>query len=252
MSLVLGALSLPRHSRSRNVGAEVEMAADRGQALPDQVRLPVEANFDKVITAAVRAEVFQQARLQNSGGSSRIAQFRQSNGDQRLRNFQGARLQNSSGSSRISQLQQGDRLRNRQQIFRQKLAALSDNGQFRRGDGQFRRGNRNGNRFQNSRGAFRRSNGGRHWCHSHRRHCSHSFVYFSSFGYPYWGGYPWYGYSTYDPVIYADYAGDDGSIVFEIQQHLAEAGFYHGPIDGIIGGGTRRDSGLGTGERAPG
>ena len=42
-------------------------------------------------------------------------------------------------------------------------------------------------------------------------------------------------------MIYADYGyADDGSIAFEIQQRLAEAGFYHGPIDGIIGGGTRR------------
>jgi Putative peptidoglycan binding domain len=88
------------------------------------------------------------------------------------------------------------------------------------------------------------------------------------FGYPYYSygyGYPYYsyGYYPYDyygsyPYTYGYYYGQpgystygNGSIVIQVQSRLARAGYYRGPIDGIMGPGTRfairayeRDHGL--------
>ena len=87
------------------------------------------------------------------------------------------------------------------------------------------------------------------------------------YGYPYsYGNYPYgYGYGSY-PYGYSygsdyypgDYTygyyrsgGYNSSIVFEVQRRLARAGYYRGPIDGVMGPGTRwairayeRDHGL--------
>jgi peptidoglycan hydrolase-like protein with peptidoglycan-binding domain len=80
------------------------------------------------------------------------------------------------------------------------------------------------------------------------------------YGWPYWGpywGYP-YGYAPYGyyygpPAYYSadpggvyngrvmtNDGGKDVSVAAQVQQRLAQAGYYHGPIDGIIGEGTRR------------
>jgi len=73
------------------------------------------------------------------------------------------------------------------------------------------------------------------------------------YGYPYssYGNYPYdynYGYYSYNRPGYA-YSGD--SVVVRVQSRLARAGYYHGPIDGVMGSGTRhailayeRDHGL--------
>jgi hypothetical protein len=70
------------------------------------------------------------------------------------------------------------------------------------------------------------------------------------FGYPYYGygsypydsygSYPYsynYGYSYYNQPGYNTYG--NGSIVIQIQSRLARGGYYHGPIDGVMGPGTR-------------
>jgi hypothetical protein len=77
-------------------------------------------------------------------------------------------------------------------------------------------------------------------------------------GYPYYGyGYD-YGYSGYAPYYEGGYGeggngyGDgDYSLEMNVQSTLADRGYYHGQIDGVIGDGTRsavrrfqRDSGL--------
>jgi hypothetical protein len=58
------------------------------------------------------------------------------------------------------------------------------------------------------------------------------------YGYPYsnysYGGYP-YGYNSYGSSYHA--RGHD--VVFEVQQRLARAGYYHGIIDGVAGRRTR-------------
>jgi hypothetical protein len=51
-------------------------------------------------------------------------------------------------------------------------------------------------------------------------------------GYGYQGGYYGYGYQN-------GY-GVNGSLVVQVQRRLASAGYYSGPIDGVIGSGTRR------------
>jgi len=65
---------------------------------------------------------------------------------------------------------------------------------------------------------------------------------------PYYAGYPDYGY--YGPDYGTAY-NDNGSVAVQVQQDLAQAGYYRGPIDGIIGPGTQgaiaafqRDNGL--------
>ena len=59
-----------------------------------------------------------------------------------------------------------------------------------------------------------------------------------SYGYPYdyYGGYPSnysYGYHSYNQPAYGN-----GSIVVTVQSRLARAGYYHGPIDGVMGAET--------------
>jgi hypothetical protein len=57
------------------------------------------------------------------------------------------------------------------------------------------------------------------------------------FGYPYsYGYYPYdysYGYYGYNRPGYNSYA--NGSIVIQVQSRLARAGYYRGPIDGVMG-----------------
>ena len=65
------------------------------------------------------------------------------------------------------------------------------------------------------------------------------------FGYPYSYGYYPYGYSSYYPYDYSyGYYGynrpgynsyGNGSIVIQVQSRLARAGYYRGPIDGVMG-----------------
>jgi Putative peptidoglycan binding domain len=67
-------------------------------------------------------------------------------------------------------------------------------------------------------------------------------------GYPYYGsyygGYP-YGYNNYyygsgSPYSYNQYSNRDyDAVVIHVQQRLARAGYYRGPIDGVIGPRTR-------------
>ena len=90
---------------------------------------------------------------------------------------------------------------------------------------------------------------------------------YPSYGYPYYGGYypygygygypsygygysPYsYGYSSYRPVYRGGYSNTSyrggstsyrgGSVVVQVQQRLARAGYYHGRVDGVMGSQTR-------------
>ena len=95
----------------------------------------------------------------------------------------------------------------------------------------------------------------------HHRHfrSSNQFVFFGSFGFPYYYSYYPYGYSYgYYPYGYYGYSpydysygynryynrpaygyGYDASVVVQVQRRLAHAGYYHGAIDGITGPRTR-------------
>ena len=87
------------------------------------------------------------------------------------------------------------------------------------------------------------------------------FVFVGGFGYPYyWGWYPFwawsvpyafnYGYDSYGDYRsygydYGDYSeptygSSNGSSIAQLQRRLAQAGYYHGAIDGIMGPATRR------------
>jgi len=124
---------------------------------------------------------------------------------------------------------------------------------------QMRNGNRGGNTAV---GNFNR--GGFHDDHGRvfvRRGGVHVFVGGGFWGWPYGGpywGYPYYygapyGYyyapppyyqgepaGVYNGRVITNDGGKDVSMAAQVQQRLARAGYYHGPIDGIIGDGTRR------------
>jgi hypothetical protein len=135
---------------------------------------------------------------------------------------------------------------------------------------------RGGGFVRSGTGSFRSGNWDRH-CHGGRS----SFVFVGSFGFPFFGGYPYgygyypysYGYSPYGygygtgyygygsgyygygsgyygnsyygngyyPSSYYrgySYNGNRSSVI-RLQQQLARAGYYRGPIDGIMGPRTR-------------
>ncbi len=89
----------------------------------------------------------------------------------------------------------------------------------------------------------------------HRRHGYPRVGYYGGFGYPYGSpfgyGYPYgygYGYPYFGNSAALYYYGTNGgyrqpvrgvSVVEEVQQRLARAGYYRGDIDGLIGDGTR-------------
>jgi hypothetical protein len=81
--------------------------------------------------------------------------------------------------------------------------------------------------------------------------------YYNDWAYPYYGAYPYWGYGYPDygydyssgPSEYSSATGN--SISEQVQEDLAQQGYYQGPIDGVVGPGTRaaiaayqRDSGL--------
>jgi hypothetical protein len=70
-----------------------------------------------------------------------------------------------------------------------------------------------------------------------------SFPFYYPYPYPYPYGYygdPYGGYSSYGyGAGYGGY-GMSESVVVQVQRRLASAGYYSGPVDGIIGSGTRR------------
>jgi hypothetical protein len=72
-----------------------------------------------------------------------------------------------------------------------------------------------------------------------RRFHDRTFIFFDTFGFPFFYPYPYYGYYPYD-YGYNDYGYDYGYTVVEVQRRLARAGYYRGPIDGIMGPRTRR------------
>ncbi len=76
-----------------------------------------------------------------------------------------------------------------------------------------------------------------------RRHRFNEIIVFDNFGFPffpfYYPYYP-YPYGAYYPYGYGGDQGGYGSLVVQVQRRLASAGYYPGPIDGVIGSRTRR------------
>jgi hypothetical protein len=128
------------------------------------------------------------------------------------------------------------------------------------------RGGNHSNAGSGSRGGHHHVRGGDHgrwpgnhgrWHHRHHHRHHHSFWNVSfGFGYPYYFGYPYsyygYGYpyyhepyyaASYSPPVYQGRAittRGDRSLVMQVQRELARFRYYDGPIDGILGSGTRR------------
>ena len=73
-----------------------------------------------------------------------------------------------------------------------------------------------------------------------RRFHNRRFIFIDAFGFPVFYPYPNYGYYPYAYYADSDYQYRGASLVAEVQRRLASAGYYHGPIDGILGPQTRR------------
>ena len=80
----------------------------------------------------------------------------------------------------------------------------------------------------------------------HRGHYGYGGGYWGWYGDPYSYDYPYYGYYDYDNGDYSDgqYAQADvmpsQETIVAVQKELAKLGYYHGPIDGLIGPQTER------------
>src|SRR5437899_9107385 len=75
----------------------------------------------------------------------------------------------------------------------------------------------------------------RHFRHFRKRR----FIFIDAFGFPVFYPYP-YSYYPYDYYGYNDNGYGNVRLVVEVQRRLARAGYYHGPIDGVLGPETRR------------
>ena len=89
---------------------------------------------------------------------------------------------------------------------------------------------------------------GAHFAHGdHFRHDG-DFFFGDSFGYgdPYSYDYPYYGYYDYNDGDYSDGQYSQAEVmpsqetIVAVQKELAKLGYYHGPIDGLIGPQTER------------
>ena len=118
---------------------------------------------------------------------------------------------------------------------------------FNRGDG-FNRGGSfgRGAGFHRGGGFNRGGSFGRaghfHNGRCHHGHFRHGVVFFDPFyyGYGFGYGYPYGGYYSQPDYYEGDYADENYSAETDVQAALADRGYYRGPIDGIIGTGTRR------------
>jgi Putative peptidoglycan binding domain len=75
--------------------------------------------------------------------------------------------------------------------------------------------------------------------HHFRHFRNRTFIFIDAFGFPVFSPYP-YSYYPYDYYGYNDYGYGNVRLVVEVQRRLARAGYYRGPIDGILGPQTRR------------
>ena len=74
-----------------------------------------------------------------------------------------------------------------------------------------------------------------------RFHRFNEIIVFDNFGFPFFPFYYPYPYYPYSYGAYYPYGGGvNVSVVVQVQRRLASAGFYSGPIDGVMGRGTRR------------
>jgi len=72
----------------------------------------------------------------------------------------------------------------------------------------------------------------------HRHDFRHDHDRFFTGDYPYYD--PYYGYDDPYDGYYNDKAGEYSETIIAVQKELANRGYYHGPIDGVIGPETRK------------
>jgi hypothetical protein len=84
----------------------------------------------------------------------------------------------------------------------------------------------------------------RNWWHQHYNRIVYyggGYWYWNAgWWYPAWGYNPYYNNYIYDGPIFGYGYAAPGDVTSEVQRALAQQGYYYGPIDGILGPGTRR------------
>ena len=81
------------------------------------------------------------------------------------------------------------------------------------------------------------------WRHSNYRLVRYGGGYWywnSGWWYPAYGYDPYYSHYVYDGPIFGYGYAAPGDVTAQVQRSLAQQGYYYGPIDGILGPGTRR------------
>jgi len=81
------------------------------------------------------------------------------------------------------------------------------------------------------------------WRHSNYRVVRYGGGYWywnNGWWYPAYGYDPYYSHYVYDGPIFGYGYAAPGDVTVEVQRALAQQGYYYGPIDGILGPGTRR------------
>jgi hypothetical protein len=91
---------------------------------------------------------------------------------------------------------------------------------------------------------YRRQSHNRSWWHNHYDRIilvGGGYWYWNAgYWYPAWGYDPYYTYYPYDGPIYGYNDLTPDQIVVNVQTQLQAAGYYAGPVDGILGSQTRR------------
>lgn len=130
------------------------------------------------------------------------------------------------------------------------LAMLAPAGALARGAGHSAAGNFGGGHFGGFAGRSSGFHGGAHYG-AHNWHGGHwSGGPYWDVGWwdgdPYWGGNPYYSYYDDNSSAYSEAAPlqpdatSSRDTVVAMQQDLARLGYYHGPVDGIMGSQTRQ------------
>lgn len=111
---------------------------------------------------------------------------------------------------------------------------LNSASRFQRPSSNFARNNRFSRFHRFNDGDFDRDDG-------FRRHRFNEIIVFDDFGFPFFPFYYPYPYYPYPYGAYDGYGyGVNVSVVVQVQRRLASAGYYSGPIDGVVGSRTRR------------
>jgi len=121
--------------------------------------------------------------------------------------------------------------------------AISDNNRVHRTLNRLPRGNGTELSFIQARARCSRDLHDRNWWRTHHTrvilYCGGYWFWNAGWWFPAWGYDPFYSTYVYDGPIYGYGQLPPGDVTMQVQEALAQAGYYYGPIDGVLGPETR-------------